>query len=232
VARSRPPTEAEALATVRESGFLLRLPSELRDEVLEEAHLVEYPAGAVAVYRDERLRPALVAWGMVRSYLAWRYDRQLTLVYHRTGDLVEAYRSNGELVGDGIQAIEPSGVLHLARNRFERLAGTRIELAAALSDDLRQQLGHAYQTLARHTFATVRQRIAADLLERAERPLSRKEESVRVTVQELAEAIGSVREVVARTLRQLRMDGVIRTGPGGIVVLDLAELRREAISLS
>jgi DNA-binding IscR family transcriptional regulator len=55
---------------------------------------------------------------------------------------------------------------------------------------------------------------------------------VRVTVQELAEAIGSVREVVARTLRQLRMDGVIRTGPGGIVVLDLAELRREAISLS
>jgi CRP/FNR family transcriptional regulator len=38
--------------------------------------------------------------------------------------------------------------------------------------------------------------------------------------QELAEAVGSVREVVARVLRDLRHAGLVATGPDGVRILD------------
>ena len=41
-----------------------------------------------------------------------------------------------------------------------------------------------------------------------------------VTQQELAEAVGSVREVVARVLRDLRAAGLVETSPQGVRVLD------------
>jgi len=45
-----------------------------------------------------------------------------------------------------------------------------------------------------------------------------------VSQQELAEAVGSVREVVARVLRDLRGAGLVATGPDGVHVLDPAGL--------
>ena len=46
--------------------------------------------------------------------------------------------------------------------------------------------------------------------------------------QDLADAVGTVREVVVRALRELREAGVLRTGRGAIVVLDPERLAREA----
>ena len=48
-----------------------------------------------------------------------------------------------------------------------------------------------------------------------------------VSQQELAEAVGTVREVVVRVLRDLRTAGVVRTERGLIVVLDPARLIAE-----
>ena len=48
-----------------------------------------------------------------------------------------------------------------------------------------------------------------------------------VTQQELAEAVGSVREVVARVLRQLRAAGLVETSPVGVRVLDPTGLHDE-----
>jgi CRP/FNR family transcriptional regulator len=47
---------------------------------------------------------------------------------------------------------------------------------------------------------------------------------VPVTQQELADAVGTAREVVVRVLRELRRDGVVRTERGYIVILDPARL--------
>lgn len=217
------------MARVRETGFLLRLPPALRDEVLQKARLVEYPAGGAMIYRDEQRRPALVAWGLLRTYLTWHDDRQLTLVYHRPGDLYEVLQVQSEAVSEGVQAIEPSGVLQLDLARLERLAEARTELAIALAQDLRDRLGVAYGALVRQTFGTVRQRVAADLLARVEGNKSlRTGHELKVSSQQLADATGSVREVVGRVLRQLRSNGVLGTEAKRIVVLDPAGLQREA----
>jgi CRP-like cAMP-binding protein len=56
---------------------------------------------------------------------------------------------------------------------------------------------------------------------------SRPELVAAVTQQELADAVGSVREVVVRVLRDLRQDGIVRTQRDRIVLLDPARLIQE-----
>ena len=51
--------------------------------------------------------------------------------------------------------------------------------------------------------------------------------AARVSQQELADAVGSVREVVARALRDLRAAGIVATAADRVVILDPARLYGE-----
>jgi CRP/FNR family transcriptional regulator len=50
----------------------------------------------------------------------------------------------------------------------------------------------------------------------------------RVSQQELADAAGSVREVVARVLRDFRVAGIVATAADSVVILDAARLYAES----
>jgi CRP/FNR family transcriptional regulator len=79
-----------------------------------------------------------------------------------------------------------------------------------------------------NTFAAVRQRVARHLLDLAAQRGPGREAMAEIVVpvsqQELADAAGTVREVVVRVLRELRRDGVVRTERDHIVILDPARL--------
>ena len=80
-----------------------------------------------------------------------------------------------------------------------------------------------------NAFGSVRQRVAAHLLDLAsdrQRPGGRL--VARVSQQKLADAAGSVREVVARALRDLRAAGIVATAADSIVILDPARLYAES----
>jgi CRP/FNR family transcriptional regulator, cyclic AMP receptor protein len=49
-----------------------------------------------------------------------------------------------------------------------------------------------------------------------------------VSQQELADAVGSVREVVARALRDFRLARLVATAPDSVVILDPARLHEES----
>ena len=85
------------------------------------------------------------------------------------------------------------------------------------------------QQAAINTFGSVRQRVAAHLLDLAsaqQRPGGQL--MARVSQQELADAVGSVREVVARVLREFRRDRLVATAPDRIHVLDPAGLHTQS----
>jgi CRP-like cAMP-binding protein len=78
------------------------------------------------------------------------------------------------------------------------------------------------------SLGTIRERVAYDLLDRACRSqliVGRLE--CRATHADLADSIGSSREVVSRTVRDLRATGIIETAPGMVRVLE--PLRLSAI---
>ncbi|HWD79934.1 MAG TPA: helix-turn-helix domain-containing protein, partial [Kribbella sp.] len=72
-----------------------------------------------------------------------------------------------------------------------------------------------------NTFGTVRQRVAAHLLDLASTQQNPRGELVaHVSQQELADAVGSVREVVARVLREFRQAGLVATAADTVHILD------------
>jgi CRP/FNR family transcriptional regulator len=162
-------------------------------------------------------------------YLPVPNGRQVTIRYARVGDLVCNSFDGATRVNVEIEAVERSGLLQLDAARLERTARLETEVSMAFVEELSNQLRHAYRILASNTFATVRSRVARDLLERAfEAEAPRPRAHVRVTNQALADATSSVREVVARALRELRLKGLILTDQSGITILDLDALIREA----
>ena len=81
-----------------------------------------------------------------------------------------------------------------------------------------------------NAFGSVRQRVAAHLLDLAsdhQRPSGRL--VARVSQQELADAAGSVREVVARALRDLRIAGIVATAADSVMILDPGQLYAESV---
>jgi CRP/FNR family transcriptional regulator len=83
-----------------------------------------------------------------------------------------------------------------------------------------QRLYDTLEALAGNTFGTVRQRVARHLLDLAAAGDRTRALVAPVTQQELADAVGSVRAVVARSLGELRDAGLVGSSSDGIVILD------------
>lgn len=219
----------DPVAAVRRQGFLARLSAQLAGEVTSHAPLVHYPAGSVSAPVGDALWAGVVVFGVFRQYLPMSNGRQLTIRYARAGALVGSPDAETPHLRAEIEAVEPSGLLHLDMARILRTARSEPELSLALADELTSRLAQAYRILAVTAFATVRSRVARDLLERMGREnLRRPGAHLRVTQQALADATGSVREVVARALRDLRRQGLIDADQSGITVLKPDELIAEA----
>jgi CRP/FNR family transcriptional regulator len=216
------------LSAARSQGFLGRLPAEVADEITETAAAVYYPKGTVSFPPSEGAQPAVVLSGLLRYYLSTAAGRQITIRYIGAGDMAGTLTPYGSGLSTAIQAVEPSVLLHLDRPRLDAIARRRPDFAWELLEEMAVRLRFAYSALAATAFTTVRSRVARDLLERA-RASGRLHSSHRlqVTQQELADATGSVREVVTRAIGELRREGVIATDPSGISILDPDALAAE-----
>ena len=217
-----------ALGLARRRGFLGRLPAEMADQIISEAVLVRHPTGSTDL-PGQGGEAAVVVRGLVRYYMSTSGGRQITIRYVGVGDLVGTVVATGSGLSTGFQAIEPADLLHLDVPRLMACARQRPELAIALVEELTGRLRHAYRALAASSFATVRSRVARDLVERAVamgnlRPGVR----IPVTQQELADATGSVREVVTRSLGELRQLGLVATNHSSVSIRDPSGLEREA----
>lgn len=188
-----------------------------------------YPAGTIISSTPEAPGPAILVTGSLRYFLAAQDGRQLTIRYLTAGDLVGTSVLDQASVTSHIELLEPSVLLNLDGERFQAMAARHPELGMALVDDLVTRLRIAYRALAAHAFMSVRTRVAIDLMERAR--LHGPVEAglqIDITQQSLADATGSVREVVSRALGQLRREGILAKTADGITVLDPAALARAA----
>ncbi|HEY8736569.1 MAG TPA: Crp/Fnr family transcriptional regulator [Candidatus Dormibacteraeota bacterium] len=218
----------DPIAEVSRRGFLGALREPLRASLLEGAHLVEYPPGSVT-FRNQDRSLAIVSSGLVRIYLSAPDGRQITLRYAGVGDLVGATARPSVNVDSGAQAVEQSSLLHLDPVRLDRLSKSEAELSLALVQEMEERLRRAHRWLAICAFARVRTRVARDLLERALATERMTQGTMlRATHQDLADGIGSVRDVVARAIRELRRDGVIESHRDGVTIIDPDRLLLEA----
>ncbi len=208
-------------------GFLSSLPKEAAERLLAGAITISVPAGALISGDEESPRVIVVVGGLLRIFLRSVDGRQVTVRYARSGDVAGLTLVVGGPGPTSIQAMTSSSVAALRVDELRALLASDPAVARACAEELTRQLYRALDDLSEQAFLSVRQRIVHHLLALASvgegsHPV------VRMSQQELADAVGSVREVVTRTLHRLREDGLIETARDEIVLLDPIGLSLEA----
>ena len=213
-----------------QGGFLSALPRGARERLLAEAIRIDLPAGAIVYRDDESPRVIVVVNGVLRVFLSAADGRQTTVRYARSGDVAGLALVVGGPGPMSIQAMTDTTVLALGVDTLHSLLATEPGVARVCAEELTRQLYRALDEISEHAFLSVRQRIVRHLLD-----LASTDEAARLVVhasqQELADEVGSVREVVARTLHQMREDGLIETARDEIVLADAVRLAEEATDL-
>jgi CRP/FNR family transcriptional regulator len=192
------------------------------------------PAGAVT-HREGEGTPhlELVVSGVVRVFVTAPDGRTMTIRYCRSGALIGVMSlfAAGFTLPATIQALVDADVLRLSPRSARTAADRDVRVARALLAEQSERALNFVHEIAGGAFATMRQRVARHLLdlasERASECAPDRELAAPVTQRELAEAVGTVREVVVRVLRELRGDGLVRTERDRIVLVDPEHLTQE-----
>lgn len=200
--------------------FIATLSAETRRRLTAGAILLDIPAGAV-FYRDaDTPRFGLVVGGLIRIFLTSAKGRQITVRYARPGAIVGAPTAIGGPVNVSAQSLTETTLLMFDVDAVPSLAKADPALAWALAEEVTQRLYGVLEGFAGNAFGSVRQRVARHLLDLAAERQQGAVLIAPVSQQALADAVGSAREVVARTLKDLRRAGLVDTSRTGVVLVD------------
>jgi len=127
-----------------------------------------------------------------------------------------------------VQAVASGAAFFFDIDRVKRAAHNDASVAWVLAEESVHRLYDVLEELAGNAFASVRQCVARHLLDLASsRSPGHGPLTALVSQQDLANSVGSVREVDARVLAELRSQGLVRTSPGRVEILDPVRMSRQ-----
>lgn len=216
-----------ALLAAWDSSCFAEFPDEVRRAMLHDAFTVDVPPSRPIYEVSDPPRIVLMHRGLARVKLMSKDGRSATTRYATHGDILglPAILSQGS-PAVGAFTVTECEVSMLNAATFLHLAQTDARVSWLLARHVSQILFEAVDFLGENLFGSISQRVSRHLLDLASN--SPNGLIVRVDQQEIADAIGSVREVVARTLRKLRDCGLIERDSAGITIKAPSELHRIA----
>ncbi|MFC9591143.1 Crp/Fnr family transcriptional regulator [Streptomyces sp. NPDC056944] len=215
----------------QDRSFLHALPAADRRSLLAEGARRVYEPGEVMIRERDTsayVLALLSGWSVV------------SVGTERGSRLILALRGAGEVVGDlaavdrgprsaSVTALGTVEAVAVSGDRFRRFLAARPHATALIMRQLATRLRSADVERRALASETVLQRLAARLVELAERAGRRGADGGTVLdlplpQHDLAAAIGATREAVAKALRLLREQDVVRTANRTVVVLDMPVL--------
>lgn len=197
------------------------MPSILDTLTFRAGEIILYPG--VPSPKDQLYR---VRSGLVRLQSVDDEGNALTLRFVRPGEFF------GEEVLSGTERTYFAEAA--TETRVDTLSPTGLspEDLSQLVQHLVGALSQTYRTIQRLTGQRLKNRIAATLLDLSHTPVGFRESSgrvgVRATHDEIASAVGSVRETVTKVIGELSREGYIRSGYGKLMLQDLEGLEELA----
>lgn len=220
-----------AAADAWRQSFLSAFPDSATRALLDGARERHFAVGEI-VYRGglqaSNAPVHLVVRGLVRVHVRSAVGRELTVRYASEADViglptVVAGRSNRWLA---VQAMGDVTLLALSGDRLRRLAASEVSVAWPIAAHLAYIVHLSEEVWSANMFQPVRARVARHLLDLSVRDADGL--AVTATQDDLAHAVGSVREVVARALKSLGDAGLIERAARTIRLLDPAGLHQVA----
>ena len=209
-------------------GCWAAIPIGTIESLIAGGRVVDFPSGGTVYAEADAERLAVMMHGLLRVYMHAGDGRQVTVRYVREGGLLGVPALIAGPAPVFVQAVTRGTAFFFDVDRVKRAARNDASLAWALAQESVHRLYDILEELAGNTFASVRQRLARHLLDLA---TSRQGTSHTLTAlvnqQDLANSVGSVREVVARVLAELRAERLIRTAPGRVEILDPVRMSHE-----
>jgi CRP-like cAMP-binding protein len=192
-------------------------------------HIVD---GQVIVLEGDADTPvSFVLQGTVRVYRTNLEGREQNLIRLHAGDAFNmpvAFAGRGAAPASAV-AVGPVELLSISSPDFRRVVSETPEIALAVLRDFAQKLYHLTDLTHNLGLRSVRGRLAQFLLGHAQAE-AQGSALARWTHHEIASQIGTVREVVSRTLRAFVKEGLIDVRRHQIIVLDPESLAHEAES--
>lgn len=223
------------LGLVRGVHFFAGLSDDDLRAISADLMIVRYGRGQLVTSpddTDERL--FIVKGGRVRLYRLASDGKQLTL------DILDRGKAIGRMKWFGrslrhvyAEAIEESLVCSYTPSELETLIGRYPIIGMNIIRYLSERISTAEREIELMAYGTVEQRLAARLLELANRfgePSENGRISIRarLTQQELADMVGATRETLAEAVSRLRKQAMIEMSNQRVVILDRGALERRA----
>jgi CRP-like cAMP-binding protein len=224
-----------------QSTFFASMPPEVTGPVLARARETTIEAGEIfyrGAYHSDTASFAIVINGLLRFYISAPDGRAMTVRYAGRGELIGARGLGFDVSGqskrawlgrDAVngEALQETRVLMLPKEIVVKAARTNASVAWELVKEIAAQAWRHEELLAANVFSPIRPRVALHLINLATREGN--DLVVAASHQEIANAIGSVREVVSRALRRFQEEGLVKRRGRRLVLVDVARLH--AISL-
>jgi len=220
------PDVNEAIA----ASSLQGLPPEVIRRLLDGALLHDVPAGKTTHREGDPAFAELVVRGLIRGYVSAPNGRTMSIRYCRPGALMgipTLFNRGAPRAHGNTTALVDSRILQLHPPALRELAERDIRVTAALLRETSARVAEYIKEIEASSFATIRQRLARHLLDIAAEQQVGERLAARASQEELAGAVGTVREVVVRILHDMRSEDLVRTSRGNVVLLDPARLDAE-----
>jgi len=197
--------------------FLGLLSPAARERLTSASRQVDFPAGEILYRPGEGERVVIVTRGIVRIYFQDAEGRQATLLFGHAGSILGIVNVLGQIPQVFAQAIVRTSAIEVDHRVFRDLINRDLSTANVVARYLAARLRRTMELVGLRTIGSIRQRLAYDLLDRACREqLASGRLIVEASQTELADSIGTSREVAARALAVLRSEGLITTRRGSV----------------
>ena len=158
--------------------------------------------------------------GCVKLYRLSPHGRQYIVRLCQEGDTfneVSVFDGNGNPVN--AEAIEPSRAWVVEPESIRRMVSTHPDFAQKVINNLSSNLRTLVGAVSEMAFYQVTHRLARLISQLPSEELSG-QGTLRLTQEQIAARLGTVREVVARSMRELERSGAIRTANRRITIAD------------
>jgi CRP/FNR family transcriptional regulator, cyclic AMP receptor protein len=202
------------------AGPLARLPADVLTRLLDGHTVIQVAAGGAFYRPGEMAGVHFVVDGLLRVFMVSEEGRQITVRYARRGDVLGVPVTVSGSAPVYLHAVTDAAAVSTRPGVLTQLARRDPRVGTWMAEELAARVNDLLDELAMNAFWPVRRRLGRHLLDLAVNEQKEQMLIVYASHQELADAVGSVREVVARTLASFRASGYVATHTGGIHLLD------------
>lgn len=215
-------THDQRIQTLRGNVYFSELPEPLLKEVAASMQLREYQRGDVLFWEDDPCDGLhIIESGSAKIYRLSPQGRQYIVRILQEGDtFAEVPAFDGGANPVNVDALETCQVWVINSEKLRALIASHPVFAQKVLKNFGEMLRSLVRAVSEMAFFQVTHRLARLISEDAEEPRPH------WTQEQLAARLGTVREVVARSLKELERSGAIRIEDRRIHIADDSVLRQ------